>query len=152
MSSSNNFSIKLSRAKAAAALLCLAALAGFADCAYLLMQEFSGKGYRCDVRGFDCGFVLQSRFSTFLGIPWTVWGLTYYAALFVVVIALLASGKRILMRLLGLFVAAGVAVSLSLLYVQGGILHAWCLYCVASEIAVGILLAGYILLRNEKSV
>ncbi len=149
MTNLNNFSIRLSRAKASAFLLCLAALAGFADCAYLFMQETAGKGYRCDVRGFDCGYVLQSRFSTFLGIPWTVWGLAYYAALFVVVVALLASGKRILMQILGLFVVSGLLVSISLLYIQGAVLHAWCLYCVVSESAVGVLALGYALAQRN---
>ncbi len=150
MTSSNNFLTKLSRAKAGAFLVCCAALIGFADCAYLLMQESTGKGYRCDVRGFDCGFVLQSKFSTFLGIPWTVWGITYYASLFMVIIAFLASGKKMLMHLLGALVGAGVLVSIGLLYIQGGVLHAWCLYCVTSEFAVGVLTVGYLMWRSAK--
>ncbi|MGA9838762.1 MAG: vitamin K epoxide reductase family protein [Gemmatimonadaceae bacterium] len=89
-----------------------------------------------------CELVQSSRWARVLGIHVAVWGLVYYAALFVVAIAgtqeRLSDDRRISLILLGL-TGWGALFTAWLIYVELFRIHAICRWCMGSAAIVAAL-------------
>src|SRR5206468_10437790 len=88
-------------------------------------------------RGGGCDIVQSSRWSSFFGVPTAAWGVVLYAGL----VALAVAGFTA-RRWLGAFLLAVVAVAFSayLTWIELGVLHAVCPYCIAVALAALVLL------------
>lgn len=112
--------------------LFLLSFLGFLDSTYLTILHYKNAIPPCTVSG--CEFVLTSKFATVLGIPIALFGSFFYLG--VLLSALLffqTKNKKLLFFLVGL-TNIGFVVSLVLLFIQAGILHHFCQYCLASEV------------------
>lgn len=119
-------------------LIAALALAGVGLATYLAMYKLGMIGELACTVG-QCETVNLSKWATFLGLPVAVWGVGFYLALFAV--ALLGTLDRfvdatwISHALLGL-TAWGVVFSGWLTYLELYVIHAVCMFCVASAILV----------------
>ncbi len=109
-----------------AAILCLsvlgAAVAGYLTAAHLLHVQVA-----CATGG--CETVQTSRYAEVAGIPVAAGGLACY-----LLVAASTIRRTDLVRALGFAAtASGFAVSMVLLYVQAGVLHAFCQWCLTSD-------------------
>ena len=118
----------------------LLSLAGAGIATYLTVAHFAHVQVACATGG--CETVQTSRYAEVAGVPVAVIGLAGY-----LVLAWTATARGELARALG-FAAAltGFAVAMVLLYVQAGVLHAFCQWCLASD-AILVLLLPPTLLR-----
>ena len=119
-------------------LLCLS-LIGLLDTAYLSYTHLFGSA-ACG-SGSGCDRVLTSAYADIGGLPLSVMGLGFYAAL-----ALMAwraqetENRDAAVRAVSLGALAGVPPTLFLLYVQAAIVEAWCPFCLTSAALVFLLL------------
>ncbi len=122
-------------------------LAGFFDSVYLTIFHYKHIIPPCTIAK-GCETVLTSQFSTIFGIPISLVGSLFFLTL----IILLLLG---FFRYFKLLILEGVAVSIVLFSIQAFILHAFCQYCLLSEIiilAIFILsFKGYRFRRNLKT-
>ena len=116
-------------------------LAGLFIGIYLTMYHYGIVGtLACGIS--SCETVQTSRYAMFLGVPVATWGAGYY------VLMLALSMARIQPRLeesAGLTLAAVVLATWGLIftawlnYLEGFVIHAWCLWCLASAALVLLL-------------
>ncbi|MGA2413186.1 MAG: vitamin K epoxide reductase family protein [Candidatus Sulfotelmatobacter sp.] len=102
----------------------------------------SASGF-CDLgEKFNCDIVNRSEYSSVMGIPVAGIGVVGYGVLLALATAYRSQAETP-MRLL-LAAAAGLAFALYLTYIEGRVLDAWCILCLASLglIAAIALLAG----------
>ncbi|OIO50603.1 MAG: hypothetical protein COV41_01085 [Candidatus Brennerbacteria bacterium CG11_big_fil_rev_8_21_14_0_20_43_10] len=122
-----------------------ASIIGIVDTAYLFMGEYVfHRGPACDFWGFSCDTVMKSSYSMVWGVPLAVWGLLYYGILFFACIAYFDMRKSVFVHFIMLAVAWGIVFSGWLVYIQAMRLHAWCLYCLISEVLAAVM--GFALL------
>jgi uncharacterized membrane protein len=122
------------RAPAALAVVAALALAGLAISAYLTVVHYAGGTPVCAI-SHGCAVVQQSRYATVAGIPVAVAGLAGYAA---ILVTLARDGED--WRAATAFLAlAGAGFSAWLTWVEVGILHAICIWCVASAVCMAAL-------------
>jgi uncharacterized membrane protein len=115
--------------------ICVLAAAGIGICAYLLYERWTGGPLVCSTGG--CETVQQSKYSKIAGVPVALLGLFAYIGIF-------TSGllRSELARAAGAAIAVGgVAFALYLVYVQNSKIHAWCQWCLASDVILAILAA-----------
>jgi uncharacterized membrane protein len=117
----------------------LLSLAGAGIAGYLTVTHYAHVQVACATGG--CETVQTSRYAEVAGIPVAAIGFAGY-----LVLAWSGAARSELARGLG-FVAAltGFAVGMVLLYVQAGILHAFCQWCLASDAIIVLLLAPTLL-------
>jgi uncharacterized membrane protein len=114
------------------------ALAGVFLATYLLLYKLGYiPGLACGTG--DCEVVQSSRWAMFLGFPVALWGVLFYAAMFVVASAgsfgALAESLAV-GRLLTVISGGGVSFSGWLTYLELAEIHAICRYCVVSAVLV----------------
>jgi uncharacterized membrane protein len=115
-------------------------LAGAGIATYLTVVHFAHVQVACATGG--CETVQTSRYAEVLGVPVAAIGLAGYLLL-----AWTAVARGELARMLGFLAAlTGFAVAMVLLYVQAGVLHAFCQWCLGSD-AILVLLVPLTLLR-----
>ncbi len=105
------------------------ALVGLAASAALLAPYIVRRGF-CGAGG-GCDRVAHSAYSTLLGVPRSLIGVVAFAVLLFVVIARGEVARRV-GRLLGF---AFIVEGFHLLALQAFVIHAWCPFCVAIDIA-----------------
>jgi uncharacterized membrane protein len=110
----------------------LAAL-GAGIAAYLTVVKLSGAPIACSTGG--CETVAQSHYSAVGGVPVAALGLGAYLLIFVS--ALLASDVLVLAA--AIVSAGGALFAAYLLYVQAAVLHAYCQWCLASDVVLAVL-------------
>lgn len=113
------------------------ALAGAGVAAYLTWVHYQPSRLACFVSS-GCETVQHSSYAELAGIPVALLGLVAY-------LVLLASAFARSPRAAGAAAAvavAGLAFAAWLVYVQGWILHAWCSWCVTSDIVLTLLTAA----------
>jgi uncharacterized membrane protein len=96
----------------------------------------------------SCEVVQASSFSVFLGLPVAVWGLAWYLAVFVIALV----GSRSLEAaepdakwpglMLAVLATGGLAFSAYLTWIEVGVLHAICRWCVGSAVLTGLIFLG----------
>ena len=124
--------------------LIVVSVAGIAVAAYLTYIHYEPKALICTTGG-GCETVQQSKYSKIAGIPVALLGLFAYVGIF-------ASGllRSELARAMGAAIAVGgLAFALYLVYVQNSKIHAWCQWCLASDVILALLavLTSWRLLR-----
>jgi uncharacterized membrane protein len=131
------------------------ALAGIFISLYLTLYKLNVIGeLSCSIG--SCEAVNTSRWSMFLGLPVAAWGLLFYLDVFV--IALLGTTPRfeyepVMSIVLVAQAAIGVLFSAWLTYLELGVIHAICIWCVTSAvIVVIILLVSVADLRETRAV
>ncbi len=122
---------------------------GYLDSLYLTIAHYREFTPRCSViRG--CETVLTGRFSSFLGIPTSVFGVVFYLLIFYLAVATIASSAGRLCLVLKLAASVGLLVSALLFLAEALVLKAYCQYCIISAVAsLGIFLAA-LGLRGER--
>jgi len=118
------------------------ALAGIFVSLYLTLYKIGVIGeLSCSIG--SCETVNTSKWSRFLGLPVAAWGLLFYLDVFVV--ALVGTMRRfefepaISLVLVG-EAAVGVLFSAWLTYLELGVIHAICIWCVTSAVIVTLIL------------
>jgi uncharacterized membrane protein len=117
------------------------ALAGIFISLYLTLYKFGVIGeLTCSIG--SCETVNTSKWSTFLHLPVALWGLLFYLEVFV--ISLLGTVPRLenelfVSALLVAEAAVGVLFSAWLTYLELGVIHAICIWCVTSAVIVTLI-------------
>jgi uncharacterized membrane protein len=126
------------------------ALAGLGIATYLTVVHYSGGEPVCAV-AHGCATVQQSDYAALAGVPVAVLGVVGYLALLV---ALARDGE--LWRTAAAFLSiAGLGFSAWLTYVEVGVLHAICIWCVGSAVCMtllSVLTVGRMLRAEGESV
>jgi uncharacterized membrane protein len=121
--------------------LAVLALCGLFLATYLTLHHLGIIGTLACGTG-DCEVVQTSRWATILGVHVAVWGLLYYAALFVVAFVgtrpSLAADRRVTLLLLGL-TGWGALFTGWLIYLELFRIHAICRWCMGSAVIVAAL-------------
>jgi len=112
------------------------ALAGLGIAVYLTVVHYAGGTPVCAI-AHGCAVVQASEYSELAGVPVAVLGLVGYTG---ILAALARDGEsgRTAAALLSL---AGLGVSGWLTYVEVGVLHAICVWCVGSAVCMALLAA-----------
>lgn len=123
-------------------LLIVLALFGIADSWYIAQNESNQAGLTCDIKGLDgCNVVAQSQYSELFGIPLAVYGVGFYALLFVLVLYLALIPNRFGYEALIALSVSGALASVLFIFIQLAVIQAICIYCMASAI-VSFLFCG----------
>lgn len=126
---------------------------GMADAWYLASAALNGTSLSCSIAGLEslngCNQVAQSAYSQFLGLPLALYGVFFYAALFVIAAILTTMPVRFLYKTaIGLGVM-GFLMSAYFVFLQVFVIKALCIYCLASVvIATGIFLTTWTLWKR----
>lgn len=115
-------------------ILLILSIAGFFDSTYLTILHYKHVIPPCTI-ALGCETVLTSQFSTIFGIPIALFGSLFFLSL----IILLLLG---FLRYFKILILLGLLVSVNLFFIQAFVLHAFCQYCLLSEV---IILAIFIL-------
>jgi uncharacterized membrane protein len=111
------------------------ALAGFFVALYLWFWKLGLVGSLVCGPGGSCEYVQSSPQSVIFGLPVALYGVVGYLALFVVGLAgvqprwMARRGPTLLLVILS---GLGMVFSGYLTYLEAGVLHAWCRWCVGS--------------------
>ncbi len=120
-------------------LAVIVALLGIFVAGYMAWAEVTGNETVCvETETIDCAAVQQSVYAEIWGIPVAILGLVGYVAILAVLlledqIGFLAAYGRSLVVAMALF---GVMFQTYLTYIEAGVLHKWCQWCVASYILI----------------
>ena len=112
------------------------ALAGLGIAVYLTVVHYSGGEPVCAI-AHGCAVIQSSEYSELAGVPVAVLGLLGYLGL-LAALARDGEGGRTAAAFLSL---AGLGFSVWLTYVEVGVLHAVCIWCVGSAVCMALLSA-----------
>ena len=118
------------------------ALAGIFIALYLMLYKLGVIGeLSCSIG--SCETVNTSKWSRFLGLPVAAWGVLFYLDVFAV--ALIGTlprfeNERLISVVLVAEAAVGVLFSAWLTYLELGVIHAICIWCVTSAVIVTLML------------
>ena len=115
---------------------------GIADSWYLYQSAVTDTALSCDIgAGLDgCNVVAQSPYSYLFGIPLALYGVGFFALLFVIGAALAVLPSRILYKALLALSLFGTGASAVFLFIQFVLIQALCIYCIASAGIVALML------------
>lgn len=127
------------------------AFLGFLDATYLTLSHYTGISLSCGLQD-TCSIVTTSRYSMFFGIPVALGGALYYLAALILALFYIDTQSAKVAKFLGFFTIIGLLSSAWFVYVQLGILHAICYYCMASATTSTLLfILGMTLLARLKN-
>ena len=119
------------------------ALAGIFISLYLTLYKLGVIGeLSCSIG--SCETVNTSKWSLFLGLPVAAWGLLFYLDVFAVAVVGTFprfENERVFSIILVAEAAVGVLFSAWLTYLELGVIHAICIWCVTSAVIVTVILA-----------
>jgi len=116
---------------------------GIADSWYLYQSAITDTALSCDLgSGLDgCNIVAQSEYSRLFGIPLALYGVGFFALIFVLGASLsVVSSRRLYQTLLAVSVF-GVIASAVFVLIQFVVIKALCIYCIASAVIAALLFA-----------
>ena len=120
-------------------------LIGLLDALYLYISHVIGIPVVCGV-SHGCATVAASPYSKFLGIQLALYGVIYYAGMFILSAALFSYDRAIVRMLLFIGGIVGALMSISFIYIQGALIGAFCIYCLGSAVVTFLLApTGYLL-------
>ena len=111
---------------------------GFVDATYLTVNRFLGASLPCTLT-HACDTVTRSEYSTILGIPVVLMGVAYYLTIFFGAYFYWEYRSRTYFKATAALTIFGLIFSAWFVYVQLGILHAICQYCMLSALTSTIL-------------
>lgn len=115
-------------------ILLALALVGLGDTLYLSYFQYLNLVPGCALGG--CHVVLTSAYAKFLGLPWSYFGLVYYAYLLGLSMLLVIDPRSFGLRL-GVLAYTGIGALYSIwaiFYIQLSIIGALCMYCAISAL------------------
>lgn len=133
------------------ALTTLFSLAGIADAWYLAEHALNNTALSCGVGNLSgCNIVAQSAYAHLFGIPLGLYGVAFYALVFVAAaIAFTNDSRRIELFLMGASVV-GVLASIAFEGIQFFLIKAICIYCLISfALSLGIFITNLLLVRRR---
>lgn len=126
-------------------IFALVALVGFGNAAYLFYKYYMGESLSCGLLE-GCNIVAQSPYAKVFGVPLSLFGVFFYAAvIFLSLVMLIRPSARVALWILG-GSALGVLFSTYFVYLQFFVIDAICIYCMFSALISGILLLLALLL------
>ncbi len=128
---SNKLSLKIP--KWVLVTLVLISFLGLFDASYLTVSHYQGFTVPCTLTN-GCETVLTSRYAVVFGVPLALLGVGYYAVLLGLLIFFILSNNTPIIRGIATISWLGFAISLVLIGIQVFVLHAICLYCMASAL------------------
>lgn len=133
-------------------ILLALALVGLGDTFYLSYFQYLNLIPSCALGG--CEVVLTSEYSKFLGIPWSYFGLVYYAYMLCLAILLTLDPTSKGLKL-GALVYTGVGVLYSawaIFYIQLTLIGALCQFCAISALTtLGLFITSALYYRTNPS-
>lgn len=123
---------------------------GFADAAFLSAKHFQGTTPPCVIFS-GCDVVTTSSYAVIAGIPVALLGALFYFS--VLVLSLVYADRRALtaLKIVRAISLPGFLFSLYLIYLQLFVLHAVCIYCMASAVTSTTIFAlAFFALRKKK--
>jgi uncharacterized membrane protein len=111
-------------------VIVILALVGLGVSAYLTISHYQNINVPCLIaRG--CDFVLKSKYSQFLGIPISTFGIIYFAG----ILGLMTAVKKNILaeKFLTIWLTGGLVVALTLISIQLFVLKAICQYCMVTD-------------------
>lgn len=117
-------------------IIAFLSLIGFADSVYLATSHYLGFTVPCDITK-GCETVLSSQYSSFIGLPLSVWGIVFFTS--VLGAALLANHYAIWRKILTWFLGLGALASLVLLAIQFFVIRQVCQYCLVTDLLTIVL-------------
>lgn len=136
-------------------VILLLSLTGLADTGYLTYEHYARVIPPCSTKYFfvDCGKVLTSSYSIFIGQPLSLWGIFHYSFILLSTLFILLTGKKIWQTALMFFASLGFLVSSYLLYLQVVMLKAFCFYCIISALdSLIIFIISYCLILRKPQI
>ena len=103
---------------------------------YLAFSHYLGFVVPCDITK-GCETVLSSKYAMLLGLPLSVWGAGYFAA--VIISALLANHYDTWKKLLTILLSVGAFCALIFLFLQFFVIKKVCQYCLTTDL-LGLLI------------
>lgn len=117
------------------AIILTLAFIGMADAAYLAKHELSGTPLVCNIQSLSgCNTVASSSFAQLFGIPIAVYGVVFYAVLFILAAIELVIFNKPVRRVIQVIAALGVIAEIWFTFVQVYLINALCVYCLASAV------------------
>lgn len=113
-------------------LLLIFAFLGFLDATYLTIDHYSHLVPPCTLGG--CETVLTSSFATIFGVPLGLLGMVFYGSIMLLTGIYLHTHSQFMRTLLFTLCSLGLVAGIVLIAIQGLVLHAWCYYCLFSEV------------------
>lgn len=109
---------------------------GIADAWYLANAAITGTALSCDLNTqlSGCNIVAQSAYAQLFGVPLGVYGVIFYAGVFIVSAIYLLFPYRTVFYMLCALAVLGFLASLVFVYVQVFLIHAVCIYCLGSAL------------------
>ncbi|MEO6536579.1 MAG: vitamin K epoxide reductase family protein [Candidatus Paceibacterota bacterium] len=132
-------------------LILVLAFLGLADATYLAHSALTGSALSCGIDSVldGCNVVAQSAHSRVLGIPLAVYGVVFYAFLFMLSGLLLIISKRHFYHALFVVAILGFLSSVYFIGLQIFVIKALCIYCLGSfVISLLIFVCALILYRR----
>ena len=124
-----------------AAILFLA-FCGLSDSVYLAEHETTSTPLVCNIQGLTgCNVVATSSYSHLFGIPTAQLGVLFYSLLFIIAALELFLFTRLLRRLLQGLSLIGTIASVIFVGLQIFVIHAYCIYCLASAVIEVVIFA-----------
>jgi len=126
------------------ALILALSFIGIADSWYLYQSAMTDAALSCDLgSGLDgCNIVAQSPYSQLFDVPLALYGVGFFALMFVLAAALFVMPVRRLYQGLLALSGVGVAASAIFVFIQFALIKALCIYCIASA-AIAFLLCAF---------
>jgi uncharacterized membrane protein len=113
--------------------LIILALIGLADSLYITGSEVTDTPLVCGINGLSgCNVVAQSPYAQLFGIPLGVYGVAFYALLFILAALPLVFKYRGAEMILFILTAGGAVSSLIFIGIQVFLIKALCIYCLVS--------------------
>jgi len=129
------------------AALVVLALAGFFISFYLTLTHYRDLIPPCYVTS-GCESVVTSRYATILGVPLSLIGAVFFAAMFFLGIALITGPPKKVVRAYELLAFAGVLAAVVLFLIQAVLLRAYCTYCLGTEVIALSIWAGSLVVAS----
>jgi uncharacterized membrane protein len=120
---------------------------GFIDAAYLTVEHFVNAVPPCSIG--SCETVLTSSYSVILGIPVSLLGALYYLAVLVLLVVFLDIKKEMPLAIAYWLSGLGAIISLVFIALQAFVIHAYCVYCMTSDVLSVILFIAFILIVKK---
>ncbi len=118
------------------------AFCGLSDSVYLAEHEATSTPLVCNIQGLTgCNIVATSSYSHLFGIPTAQLGIAFYSVLFIIAALELALFTKVLRRALQGLSLVGTVASVVFVGLQVFVIHAYCIYCLASAIIEVIIFA-----------
>lgn len=109
------------------------AILGLLVSGYLFIEYVTGGPIVCGKWG-SCEAVRASAYAYLLGLPTPAYGLIFYSVLALGAILTTPTTAARLRLPLRLLTVIGVGTSIWLTYIEAFVIHAWCIWCVASAV------------------